>query len=422
MTAQQHAARDHAQWSASSTERHWQCAGSLALEDGLPEKTSEAADWGTCAHQIAEKCLRGHGPADRYIGKTEKGKSYSFEVDEEMAETAQTYVDYVQSVSESDPDAQMWVEQQFSLAALSPPFEAGGTADAVIYLPGTKRIEVIDLKGGRGHVVEAVGNPQARTYALGAMLAHQGLDVERVTVTIVQPRAPHKDGRTRSETFHIADLVEWTSDLVAAMRRAAEADAERTKMSPAGWAKAFLTPGDHCKFCKARGTCPALEKAAMDAAGIYFDDLDQPHIAANMEGDDPAKLSRDLDMLDMIEGWCNARRERAHQLAESGVEIPNYVLVAKQGREKWTDAAAEGRVHLVATEAGVPREKWLNDPKLRTPKQVREAFKKAGKDDFIAKLAPLSDTPSGGTNLVKSSKTTRQPVAAAVHQHFSAIE
>ena len=39
--------------------------------------------------------MRGNGPAARYIGTTEKGKSYSFEVDEEMAETAQTYVDYV---------------------------------------------------------------------------------------------------------------------------------------------------------------------------------------------------------------------------------------------------------------------------------------------------------------------------------------
>ena len=61
----------------------------------LPETTSEAADWGTCAHQIAERCLRDGGDADRFIGTTEKGKKFSFEVDEEMAETAQMYVDYV---------------------------------------------------------------------------------------------------------------------------------------------------------------------------------------------------------------------------------------------------------------------------------------------------------------------------------------
>ena len=97
-----HAARDHAQWSASSTERNWACPGALALTDGLPETTSEAADWGTACHQIAEKVLRGNGPADKYIGTTEKGKTHSFEVDEEMAETAQTYTDYVASVLDKE--------------------------------------------------------------------------------------------------------------------------------------------------------------------------------------------------------------------------------------------------------------------------------------------------------------------------------
>jgi hypothetical protein len=78
-------------------------------------------------------------------------------------------------------------------------------------------LEVVDLKGGRGVVVEVKGNPQLRTYALGAMLANPGIDVSHVQVTIVQPRAPHKDGRIRSERFHVADLVEWTAELMAAM-------------------------------------------------------------------------------------------------------------------------------------------------------------------------------------------------------------
>lgn len=417
-----HAAREHAQWSASATERNWNCPGALALTDDMPETTSEAADWGTACHQIAEKCLRGNGPADRYLGTTEKGKSHSFEVDDEMAETAQTYVDYVVAVIDSDPDAQCWIEQNFTLASLKPPFEAGGTADAVVYLPKAKTLEVIDLKGGRGHVVEAIGNPQGRTYALGAMLAHQGLDVDRVKVTIVQPRAPHKDGRIRSDEFHVADLIEWTADLMAAMKRSAAATAEHPS-NPDGsgiaistWAAKWLKPGDHCKFCKAKATCPAVEKAALDAVGIWFDDLDQPRLANAMSGDDPVQLARDLDMLDMIEGWCNARRERAHMLAESGVDIPNYVLVPKQGREKWMDDV-EPKVLAAAKSAGLAPAKYLNPGKLRTPKQVR---KELGPKASL--IDGLSETPSAGTNLVRADKTTRQPVAAAVHQHFSAIE
>ena len=184
-----HADRDHAVWSASATAGNWACPGRLALTMNLPDSTSEAADWGTCAHQLSERCLRDGGDADRFIGTTEKGKVYSFEIDEEMAETAQTYVDYVRKVH--GDGATLWIEQRFTMADVNPPFDAGGTGDAVIYLPKEKRLEVVDLKGGRGVVVEAAGNPQLRTYALGALLANRGLAVDCVTVTIVQPRAPH---------------------------------------------------------------------------------------------------------------------------------------------------------------------------------------------------------------------------------------
>lgn len=413
-----HAARDHAQWSASATERNWNCPGALALTDGLPEETSEAADWGTACHQIAEKCLRGAGPADRYIGTTEKGKKFSFEVDEEMAETAQVYVDYVVAQVDADPANTLHVEQAFSLSALRPPFEAGGTADAVLYYPAQKLLEVVDLKTGRGVIVAVKGNPQLRTYALGALLANPGLDVTHVRSTIVQPRAPHKDGRTRSETYHIADLAEWTADLLAAMERSKEALEHRPVNAPADWADAYLRPGPHCDktFCKARATCPALEKKALDAAGIWFDNLDQPRLANEPDPDDPAKLARDLDMLEMIEGWCKARREHAHRLAESGVTIPDYILVPKQGREKWNEGT-DAKVIAAAKSAGLTADKYLNPAKLRTPKQVRkELGGKAGLVDG------LSSTPDAGTNLVRADKTTRQAAKPAVHQHFTAIE
>jgi hypothetical protein len=245
-------------------------------------------------------------------------------------------------------------------------------------------------------------------------------------VTIVQPRAPHRDGRIRSDEFHIADLVEWTTDLVAAMRRSAQAMADVEKIgqghvSKAGWDATHLYPGPWCKFCGAKPTCPALEKAAMDAAGVWFDDLDQPRLANDADADDPAKLSRDLDMLDMIEGWCNARRERAHHLAESGVEIPNYILVPKQGREKWNEGA-DAEVVKIATAAGLKPDVYQNTPKLRTPKQVRAAVDKLGKKDVVKALLDLSSTPEAGTNLVRADKTTRQAVPSAVNKHFSAIE
>lgn len=421
-----HAERDHATWSASASSRNFKCPGALALTMHLPETTSEAADWGTCCHQISERCLRDGGDADRFIGTTEKGKKYSFEVDEEMAETAQMYVDYVRSCAfvmcdgREIPVGDLWIEQRFSLASLNPPFDAGGTGDTVIYLPAEKRLEIVDLKGGRGVVVAAKGNPQLRTYALGAMLANKGLEVERVTVTIVQPRAGHPDGRIRSETFHVIDLVEWTADMMAAMRVSAQALEHKSSWPPSAWAAEYLAPGDHCRdtFCKAQATCPALAQRAMDAAGVFFEPInDEPRLANAPDSGSPEERAKRLDMLDMIEAWIKEVRAHEHRLAELGQPAPGYGLVEKTGREKWADDADE-KVREIVTTVGLAEDKWLNPGKLRTPKQVRDALKKAKID---ADLSGLSITPSSGTNLVRLDQTTRA-IVSPVANHFTAIQ
>lgn len=415
-----HADREHATWSASASKRNFACPGALALTMNLPDTTSEAADWGTCAHQIAERCLRDGGDADRFIGQTEKGKKYSFEVDEEMAETAQMYVDYVRSFGAAEGGIQWWIEQRFSLADLNPPFDAGGTGDAVIYLPAEKRLEIVDLKGGRGVVVDAKGNAQLRTYALGAMLANKGLDVQKVTVTIVQPRAFHKEGRIRSETFHVVDLLEWTADMLGAMRASALALERKNALPPAAWASEYLSPGDHCRdtFCGAAATCPALAQRAMDAAGVFFEPVnDEPRLANAPDSGSPEERAKRLDMLDMIEAWIKEVRAHEHRMAELGQPAPGYGLVEKTGREKWADDAEE-KVREIVKTVGLAEDKWLNPGKLRTPKQVRDALKKAKID---ADLSGLSVTPSGGTNLVRLDQTSRA-VVSPVEKHFTAIQ
>ena len=422
-----HADREHATWSASSTDRNWRCPGALALTIDLPEDTNEAADWGTCAHQLSEKCLRqGKEPID-FLGTIEKGKKFSNEVDEEMADTAAVYVDYVRRrLAEyrdaTGKDATLHVEEKFSLADINPPFEAGGTGDAVIIFPLWKEIEVVDLKGGRGVVVEAKGNPQARTYALGAMLKHKGVAVEKVTSTIVQPRAAHKDGRIRSETIHAIDLLEWTTELKAAMARSHEAlewHKAGTKPS-AEWGRDYLAAGPHCKFCKAAGFCPALEQRSLDAAGVWFDDLDQPRVSNTPDTLSPERAAQLLDAADMIGDWINAVRAYWHGQAEAGVEIPGYVLVTKEGREKWNDAEAEDRAAALAIQAGVARDKVYNAPKIRTPKQVRDAVKKAKGD--LSAFDGLSGADAKGTNLVKEEKTTRPAVAPRVTQFLDDLD
>lgn len=426
---QHHADRDHATWSASATDRNWNCSGALALTADLPETTNEAADWGTVCHMISEKCLREGTQASDYIGTIEKGKKYEFEVDEEMADTAQTYVDYVRKTvvaaapKGTNPASLLQIEQHFTLASLKPPFDAGGTGDAVIYHPVEKMLEVVDLKGGRGVVVEVKGNPQLRTYGLGAMLANPKLKVERIKVTIVQPRAGHKDGRIRSEEFHVADLVEWTTDLMAAMQRSyialrEKADEIGVTMSQAQWDAAHLKAGSHCKFCKAAGFCPALEQQALDAAGVWFDDLDQPRLTNSPDAMSTEKLAATLDMLDMIGEWINAVRAHAHREAESGVDIPGYQLVEKIGNRAWkADVSAPAIAELLVA-LGKDAELAYAPAKPASPAQVEKALGAKNK----SAIADLVERPIRGTNLVAATKTTRPAATPSVHKHLSNLD
>jgi len=351
----------------------------------------------------------------------EQTKEHWIEIDEELVNSAQEYVDYV--VRRRDDSTgrgnTLEIEQKFSLAAFNPPFDAGGTADAVIYDAANRHLEVIDLKNGMG-VVDVQENKQLRTYALGAALANPGLAIDKITVTIVQPRAPHKDGRIRSETFDRIELFEWTQDLLAAMRRSKAAlDAYKTLtggVSEEAWAETYLTPGSHCKFCKAEGFCPALKKRALDVAAVWFDDRDQPRIGNTPDSLSPEEIAKALDMLDMLEDWCNAVRRLAHTMAEQGSTIPGYKLVEKIGNRAW---ATEDEDKLVAD---LKKVAGLSDDEIvtRKVKSVAQIEKVLG-----AKRKNLIDNmwmrPVRGTNLVSEAKSDRPAAKGKAETYFQEI-
>ena len=416
----EHAARKHATWSASATERNWQCAGALALTHDLPETTNRHADWGTCAHEIAEICLRENRHADDFIGTVRRGKEFEFEVDEEMAETAQIFIDYCR---ERETEAELLIEQSFSLDAISTPMDAGGTADVVLLYYFQPLLEVVDLKGGKGIVVEVRNNKQLRMYALGAILAKPSLRTERVKLTVVQPRAYHEDGPIRSETITVIELLEWANDLSVAMHKAAEAMRWRAngEMDADRWNQLYLKAGDHCKFCKAAGSCPALEKKALSTASAWFDDLGQLKGLEPPNAFTPERAAQILDAAEMISDWISAIRSYWHEQAETGVDIPGYTLVESKKRKKW-NVDVEIEVAGIARKAGLSTDKIYNSPKLRTPKQIEDELSKIDASSAITKMSRLYSRPPAGTNLVKLSKTSRTAVAPIAHQYFDVLE
>ena len=424
-----HSDRYHAVWSASSTAANWTCAGRMAMVSISPDdKKSIYAAEGTAAHEIAEKALRGDKDCSKFLGEVYTIDGFDVEITEEITNSAQRYVDYVVAQSQSE-GCVLFIEERHSLAQLDPPFDAGGTCDAIIIKPALREIEVVDLKNGRG-IVEVNNNKQTRTYALLALLnAPKELvdQIDQVKVTIVQPRASHKDGRIRSETFHLAELIEWTAELMKAMGRSKKAldafsliNGSRTLFDE--WAQVALTPGN-CTFCPAQGICPALRTKALavapEVARAWFEDTTLetvPMISNTVPALSPEELSHILDGIDMLEDWAKAVRATAHSLAESGVTIPGYKLVDKIGNRKW--AADEEKVAADLKSVIKLSEDQIFSRKLLSPAQIEKVLGAKRKEE----IANMYHKPVTGTNLVSEKKSTRPATKAKLESFFETVK
>lgn len=417
-----HGVREHATWAASSSARNFHCSGALALSAGIVDnKENIHGARGTATHQISEKCLRTGAEPASFLDTVEKTKQHEIKIDEELVASAQMYVDYCLDRIR-DGDTRYWIEERFSLADINPPFDAGGTGDFVIYKPAKLKLEIVDLKNGVG-VVDALDNPQLKTYALGAMLRHKGLRVETVKVTIVQPNAHHKGGRIRSDTFHVMDLLEWTTDLLAAMRKSEQAIVE---FKAAGlnsvlldeWFAKWLNPGK-CKWCPAEGFCPALKARAIDRekgiAKMYFEDFSEPKIANQPDIMSDEELAHTLGLLGQLEDWIKAVRAEGHSRAEAGREIPGYHLAEKHGNRKW--AAEEAKLVSDLKKVVGLSDDQIYERSVKSPAQIEKVL--GTKKKHL--IENMWIKPVTGKNLVSADKSNSEPAPSSASQYFEKL-
>jgi hypothetical protein len=321
----------HSELGASICDRWWNCPGSVALSRGIPRRSSKYAEEGTAAHELAADCLRYRQDAAEWLGRR-VGRSEScpegFTVSEEMAEAVQVYLDACRVLF--TPAAGHAVEARFDLGALDPPAPMYGTADFIAYDRATRTVYVADFKYGRGVRVKALGNPQLKYYALGAVIAVHPLPVSRVVAHVVQPRG--FDGVACVPAIYDAhELAEWSVELM---------DRARAALDPA----APLVAGAWCKFCPAGGSCPAQAAAALAVAQVEFGSDADPVPAIRLNNEQRAWA---LDRAEILEGWLRALRAGAEADIVAGQVIPGWQVVETQGRDRWRDPA-EAAVEILA--------------------------------------------------------------------------
>lgn len=355
---------DHALLSASGAHRWLNCTPSARLESDEPESTSAAAEQGTAAHALAEHKLR-------RVLKQRSKRPVSAWIDDEMETLTDDYVAYVQEhisiAQETCGDPQVLIEQRLDFSHIVP--GGFGTGDCVIITEPT--LQIIDLKYGQGVLVEAANNLQLMLYALGALHAFGSLyDIERVAVTIYQPRRANVD----TWEISVAELEHWAKNEV------------KPKAELAATGDGEFCPGSWCQFCKIAPTCRARAEANLQLAKLEF--------APPAELSD-AEIADVLTRIPQLKTW--AADVEAYALSKAvnqGVVFEGFKLVAGRSVRKYTSETDVAK----AAEAAGYRDIW--DRKLITLTAMEKLM---GKPAFNEILGDLVTKPAGKPTLVPAS-------------------
>lgn len=361
----------HAKLSASSAYRWLHCPKSVVLTEGLPDKTSDFAKEGTLAHSIAEKALsdyKAYGKNAVFPPTLSERVLNNPRYYAGMTDDVLPYVDYVIDTFEAHGgEAVLEIERRVDFSEWVP---CGfGTADALIISDGT--LEVIDLKFGKGVMVDATENPQMMLYALGAYDANAYIyDIENVRMTIVQPRLDH------ISTFEmsVSDLLEWAGVVVKPVAQLAYKG------------EGFQQAGDWCRWCKLKETCKVRANTMLDMTSLR----------------EKASLTdEELDFIlshsKEIQQWLNDVERGALERVTRGKPIKGWKLVEGRSNRKIAD---EGKLIVAMTQAGWGEDEIFKPKELQT---LTNLEKLVGKKRFAEEFGDLVYKPEGKATLVPES-------------------
>jgi len=349
---------EHSTYSPSGSSRWVKCPGSILAESQIEieNTTNWFAEEGTAAHLLGAHALEKGISPEMYIGR----KYNDFTVDKEMARHVDTYYEYVNN--KVLHDCNLMIETAFDLYAIED--SMFGTIDAVILSPDF--VEIIDLKYGKGIVVEVIDNYQLRVYALSVMMylaenGHRFPDDFEITTTIVQPRAPHTDGPIRSDVITIAELREFKKEVKEAIRL--------SKLS-----EPPLCAGEsQCRWCRAAPRCSTYAMWTLEMAQLDFEEFfAEPTIPQKrVEFLNDEQIAHIVLNAKAFENWIKSVKEYASSQWFQGNHINHLKMVAGRSNRTWDPTKEEKRNELFK-ELELKNEDLYAKPKIRTPTQLQK--------------------------------------------------
>lgn len=399
----------HSSLGPSSASRWFECPGSVALSAGVKtkEKPSIFAVEGTVAHDLCEKLVTGQTNilelTDR-IGENVKHSGFDIEITQDMVDACATYQrvtsELMDGLKAEGKPAPIVEEVEGRVCASSIDKDLWGTGDYILYQKGNK-LYVVDFKYGKGVPVDVKENKQMAIYAVGAQDSGAGTAFDQVTLVIVQPRAPHKDGPVRYWTTPKDWMHHFRKELAVAVDETQKKDAE-------------LKAGDHCRWCKAKAVCPAISNAVQKQAQKDFAVMPADNdkktgglpLVTEMT---PLKMAQALQWEKNISLWFDSLRHHVQGLLESGQEVPGYKLVKGRSNRKHVEGTETNLVARFATFYNTAD--LYEKPKLLSPAKLEKVV---GKEE-VAKLEDegLIVKPEAKNNIAQESDPRETAVPSA---------
>lgn len=330
----------HAKLSPSSAVRWMTCPGSVALSEGIEDKSSSNADEGSMMHAMAAKSLATGADLGNYVGTIDKETGLTFQ--EKHVADVQFYVDHVMEICGATGGC-LSVEERLPIGWMTGEDDAHGTADAVIATHD--ELIIVDAKFGFKEV-EAERNPQLLMYAAAAYNELKvAYDFQRIRVVISQPRL----GAKPEYTCTVDELNDFVGNVIAASQAVGFAP-EKLVPSPKG-----------CQWCRAKATCPALREDVLADFDVVV-----PEMA------DEDDLARVMANADMIENWVKAVRAEVERRLLAGTPVRGYKLVqGKRGNRMWeSPEVAEATLKAMRI-----KHDMMYDYKLASPTSIEKLVK-----------------------------------------------
>jgi hypothetical protein len=288
----------HRKYAASSAARWSKCTASHALEAGIPYRPSRYADEGTRAHDIAAHMLA-QLTTPVLIDHVSNAP---FTADPETLESLAPYIDHVSKALQNGA-----FDCRVEYSADIVPGKLGGTADCVYQRRDT--LHVIDLKYGKGVLVDPTENVQLACYALACLPVYP--TAKQCCLTIIQPRA--RGEIVKQWRCSIKRLREIKASLIGAIKKIESGNTTFER-------------GSHCQFCKAQFGCPA-----------YLELIEAPKLQDS---------SHVLEHLDEIRALCKAVEKEAFEKLKNGEPVPGWKLVQTAGKTTWRTTAFDDLAHV----------------------------------------------------------------------------